>query len=97
MDALIHQAISNKRVIQFSYGGHSRIVEPHILGIKDGTMQILGYQIGGTSSQGGLPEWRRFSLPNMRMLELHTDSFHGAREYHARHSAWDVKLIIVAP
>jgi hypothetical protein len=95
LDALIRQAIQNKRVIEFTYNGLPRIAEPHIYGSKDGVLQILAYQIGGRSSKGGLPEWRRFDLPAMRNLQLTTASFPGAREYQARHSAWDHKFMIV--
>lgn len=97
LDAFIRQAIAVKQVISFDYKGHQRIVEPHIYGRKDGVLQILGYQIGGRSSQGKLPDWRRFDLPLMRGLQLHGSGFPGAREVHARHSAWDVKFVIVAP
>jgi hypothetical protein len=60
---LIEQAIRAKAIIEFTYSDHHRVVEPHVLGLKDGAIQFLGYQIGGTSSSGGLlPEWRRFDL-----------------------------------
>jgi hypothetical protein len=97
MDALIRQAIHDKRVIEFMYNGFRRIAEPHIYGRKDGVLQILAYQIGGQSSKGGLPEWRRFDFPMMLNLQLTADSFLGAREYQARHSAWDQKFMIVTP
>lgn len=96
MDALLRQAIQDKRVIEFTYNGLPRIAEPHIYGMKNGIMQILAYQIGGRSSNGGLPEWRRFELPAMRNLQLTAVSFPGAREYQARHSAWDLKFMIVS-
>lgn len=97
MDAFIRDAIATKQVIVFAYQGHQRVVEPHIYGRKDGVLQILGYQIGGRSSQGKLPDWRRFDLPLMRDLQLHGSGFAGAREVNARHSAWDIKFLIVAP
>lgn len=36
MQQLLKDAIANKRVVEFSYGGHRRLVEPHILGISGG-------------------------------------------------------------
>lgn len=95
MDALIRQAISDKRIVEFMYKGYPRIVELHIYGRKGGVLQVLAYQIGGGSSKGGLPEWRRFDLPEMRNLRLNVALFPGQREYHAAHSSWDEKYLIV--
>lgn len=95
MDALIREAIGNKRIVEFTYKGHARIVELHIYGKKGGVVQVLAYQIGGGSSNGGLPEWRRFDLHEIRSLQLTTAEFPGRREYHARHSSWDEKFLIV--
>ena len=32
----IRNAIRGKNIIEFDYGGHPRIVEPHVLGINQG-------------------------------------------------------------
>lgn len=95
MDALIREAIGGKRIVEFMYKGYPRIVEPHIYGQKSGVLQVLAYQIGGGSSKGGLPEWRRFDLHEMSNLRLNVASFPGKREYHAAHSSWDEKYLIV--
>ncbi|MCV5751998.1 hypothetical protein OFN51_24555, partial [Escherichia coli] len=58
----IRRAIQNKLVIEFTYSNRLRVVEPHVLGVCNGNVQVLAYQIGGQSSSGGLPEWRRFDL-----------------------------------
>lgn len=50
---IIERAIREKSVVTFNYGGHSRHVEPHILGVNGGSLQLLGYQIGGSSRSGG--------------------------------------------
>ncbi|MEG1563489.1 MAG: hypothetical protein RR365_07150 [Bacteroides sp.] len=96
MDQVIRQAITNKKLITFSYQGHQRVVEPHILGIKDGDVQILGYQIGGSSKSGKpLPDWRRFSMNEMLNTAMDTRSFAGAREYRGWLDTWDQKYLIV--
>jgi len=97
VDAMIRQAIGTKRIVEFMYKGYPRIVELHIYGRKSGVSQVLAYQIGGGSSRGGLPEWRRFDLPAMHNLQVCDESFPGAREYHSGHSAWDETYLIVAP
>lgn len=94
---LIEQAILSKSVIEFTYSNHHRIVEPHVLGIKDGVIQLLGYQIGGTSSSGGiLPEWRRFELAKTRKLTITDKTFSGPRPSPSgKHSAWDQDILVV--
>lgn len=97
MERVIREAITSKKLIKFLYQGHLRIVEPHILGIKDGDVQILGYQIEGTSKSGKpLPDWRRFSIDEMEMLTLLPRFFPGAREYRGGLDTWDEKYLIVA-
>lgn len=94
---IIERAIREKSVVTFNYGGHSRHVEPHILGVNGGSLQLLGYQIGGSSSSGGpLPEWRRFELDRITNLSITTRKFSGRRSFPSgRHSSWDRKIIIV--
>jgi predicted DNA-binding transcriptional regulator YafY len=65
MSQLIADAIKQKNIIQFNYHNHLRIVEPHVLGISKGHIEVEGYQIGGSSSTGILPNWRRFSLEDI--------------------------------
>jgi len=95
---MIEQAIRDKKVLEFNYSGHNRIVEPHVLGISNGKLQLLGYQIGGSSSSGGIPEWRRFDLNNISNLVVLDQRFSGRRPFPSgRHSAWDKELMIVDP
>jgi predicted DNA-binding transcriptional regulator YafY len=94
---LIEQAILEKSVIAFTYNSHERIVEPHVLGVQDGKVQFLGYQIDGTSSSGGqLPEWRRFDLAKISGLTITDNKFPGSRPVPSgKHSSWDyVKLVV---
>ena len=94
----IEKSINTKAIVEFHYNGHFRIVEPHVLGISKGTLQILGYQVGGSSSSGGIPEWRRFDLNGMERLVITANTFPGRRPFPSgRHSAWDRELKIVAP
>lgn len=36
MEKLIQQAISTKKLIEFIYNGHPRLIEPHVLGVNAG-------------------------------------------------------------
>jgi predicted DNA-binding transcriptional regulator YafY len=57
------RAIHNRLVVEFTYDGHRRIVEPHCLGISTRGRHVLrAYQTGGTSSTGSVPDWRLFAV-----------------------------------
>ena len=43
-------------MLEFVYSGRTRIVEPHVAGIKGGRQGMLAYQTGGQSSSGKLSE-----------------------------------------
>jgi hypothetical protein len=67
MDAVIH-----RRLLTFVYQGFYRVVCPHVLGSGNGKLRLLGFQIGGESSQP-LPrkgKWRCFSLDEIEGPEL---------------------------
>lgn len=97
MEQIIVQAISAKKLIEFMYSGHPRHVEPHVLGVNGGTTQLLGYQVGGSSSSGGIPEWRRFDLPKMSSIKIASTSFPGRRPFPSgKHSSWDRQIAVVS-
>ena len=47
MNQQIVNAVRNKKMIEFDYGGHHRIAEPHVYGRNGGVEQVLVYQVGG--------------------------------------------------
>lgn len=96
---IIERAMDDKSVIEFTYGGHRRIAEPHVIGENKGSLGILCYQIGGSSSSssGGLPQWRRFDLSGIQNLAAVDAHFPGQRPEYGRHSSWDRTIKIVAP
>jgi hypothetical protein len=97
MDPQLVSAIRGKRMIEFDYGGHHRVAEPHIYGRKGGTDQLLVYQVAGGSSSGGLPEWRRVEVRSMSGLTIRTDVFPGRRPAPSgMHSNWDAYYEIVS-
>ncbi|EGR3265091.1 hypothetical protein OZ254_003540 [Vibrio cholerae] len=95
-EAEIRRAIQNKLIVEFTYSNRLRVVEPHVLGVCNGSKQILGYQVAGQSSSGGLPEWRRFDLARMSNFRVTTETFLGRRPFPSgQHSPWDQELEIV--
>ncbi len=96
MESLIIAAIKEKKVLSFTYSGHTRIVEPHVYGINEGARQLLGYQIRGSSSSGTIPEWRRFKISAMRNLQILNEFFPGRRNYpSSKPSHWDQMILVV--
>jgi len=96
MDELIRTAIGNKQLVEFTYGGRRRVAEPHVYGVLRGKYQLLTYQVGGESSSGGLPNWRRVDLSGISGLRLLDEHFPGPRPSPSgRQSKFDTVLAVV--
>jgi predicted DNA-binding transcriptional regulator YafY len=94
IDELI-RAIRERRVVEFEYERRHRVVEPHTLGVLDGVEELLGYQIGGESSSGRLPDWRRFRVRAITNLRILTQRFGSRPGRTGRHASWDTILEFV--
>ncbi len=95
MDALIEQAINSLHVLEFTYQGLHRIAEPHVFGYYNGKKQLLGYQIGGQSRSGGLPEWRRYDADGITGLGISNQTFPGPRPtVTGVHPNWDTIITL---
>ena len=76
VDALLRSAIEQKRLIRLVYRGKPRIVEPHDYGVHNGSVKLLGYQVGG-SSGSPLPNWRWMEVNSMADIHLLDRTFSG--------------------
>jgi hypothetical protein len=76
---IILNAIAQHQLLGFRYGGFHRIVEPYLLGVYKTKVQLLCYQIGGESSSGKIPEWRRMNVEEITELQPLNGSFMGTR------------------
>ena len=80
MNQEIINAIENYNLIEFSYNGHYRIVEPHTYGINHkGNDMLAAYQIDGTSDKGDVPDWKQFNTDKISGLKILEDNFTGTR------------------
>jgi predicted nucleotidyltransferase len=95
LQMLLHDAIDQRRVIEFRYHGKWRIAEPHVLGTKGGRLQLLTWQTGGASTSGDLPDWRRFAAHELRDLRVTDAHFPGRRLTFGRHSDFDRQIVVV--
>jgi hypothetical protein len=94
-DPLLWSAIEHRRMLRLVYHGKERLVEPHDHGILNGTVQLLGYQVAGSSSRP-LPNWILMKVTEMEGLGMLENTFAGGRPTAAgKHLRWDVLFIRV--
>jgi hypothetical protein len=61
--AIIRDAIYQRRQLLFTAANRPREICPHVLGTtRGGVWRVLGWQFGGDSAEGPLPDWRCFEL-----------------------------------
>lgn len=82
---LIRKAIENKQCITCDYGGYSRRMTPHVIGIKNGKEQALFFQYGGESGSGlsDNPEknWRCIEISKVSNATINRDEFQTAQNH----------------
>ena len=80
MNQVICDAITNRCVLEFTYRGHPRVVEPHAYGLSRASKEVIRcYQTGGTSSSGTVPPWRLMEVSQMQSLTVTEEHFEGER------------------
>ena len=84
---MISAAIAERHLVAFVLHGLARVAEPHLLGEHAGRMQMLVFQVAGSSSSGSLPHWRRVDLVDVMELRVLPDRFAGSRT--DSYPAWD--------
>src|SRR3954454_25381387 len=96
-DPRIWMAIEHRRMIYLVYHGKLRILEPHDHGILNGSVQLLSWQVAGSSSRP-LPNWLLMNVDEMTDLVLLDQTFPGGRPTASgKHIQWDVLFIQVKP
>ena len=96
-DPQLWTAIEQVRMIRLVYHRKSRILEPHDYGILNGSVQLLGYQVGGSSSRP-IPNWLLMKVSEITGLELLDQTFPGGRPTASgKHRKWDKLFIRVKP
>jgi predicted DNA-binding transcriptional regulator YafY len=68
-------AVRHRRVVRFTYRGLPRRVQPAVVGILNGVETLHAFQVGGSSRNGGLPQWRNFHLEDIAGLAVTTETF----------------------
>jgi len=93
----IYTAIEQTRMLRLTYHGKERVVEPHDHGVLNGSVQLLGYQVSGSSTRR-LPNWLLMKTDEIVDLELLDQTFPGGRPTSTgNHIKWDKLFIRVKP
>jgi hypothetical protein len=79
------------------YHGKERLIEPHDHGILNGSVQLLAWQVAGSSSRP-LPNWILMKADEMTDLTTLSGTFAGGRPTGSgRRTKWDNLFIRVQP
>lgn len=85
MNDIIIKAIENRKLLEFYYKNHHRIVEPHTFGISSkGNENLSAFQIDGISERNNVPDWGLFTIDKIVDLKILNESFVGTRLKYAK-------------
>jgi hypothetical protein len=74
--AELRTAIRGRNVVEFRYRGTARIAHPHAIFVAStGTHCLDAVQVGGRSTSGSLPGWRRFDLNAIEGVTIRAERF----------------------
>jgi hypothetical protein len=79
MRDILCAAIISRHLVEFSYEGGVRIVEPHMVAANElGHYALSGWFLAGLSNSG-TPGWREYLLTKISNLRLRDETFSGPR------------------
>jgi len=91
MNDIIIEAIENRKLLEFFYKDHYRVVEPHTFGVSSkGNENLSAFQIDGTSESIVVPDWGLFTIDKMNGLKILNETFEGTRP---KYSKGDSRMI----
>lgn len=93
IDRQLRTAIAGRRLLQLTYNGKSRVVEPHDYGAKSGRDRLLVYQlrVAGQADGAKARGWRLLDVSDIRNCDVLEQTFAGSRgDSHQKHHDWDV-------
>lgn len=89
LDRDLKFAIANKRLLQLTYNGQPRVVEPHDYGRLQGVVRLFVYQLRGGSTNRD-PAWRLLDVAKIEEWTVLEQTFAGSRgDGYQRHKEWD--------
>jgi len=95
--AELRAAIKGRYAVEFRYHGRRRIVHPHAIFIAGtGTHCLDAVQVGGQSTSGSLPGWRRFDLNDIDAVTVREERFEVDGEFEARARDYRRGIVVAA-
>ena len=80
MNDIIIEAIENRKLLEFIYKDHHRVVEPYTFGVSSkGNDNLSAFQIDGTSENIVVPDWGLFTIDKIVDLKILNQTFEGTR------------------
>jgi len=99
IDGQLRFAIASKRLLDVTYKGRVRLVEPHDYGVQKGTARLFVYQLRATPDRPGkgAEGWRMLDVPAIERCVVTEQTFKGSRGTPDQdHYKWDVLYARVA-
>ena len=94
--AELREAIKGRNAVEFRYHGRRRIVHPHAIFIAStGTHCLDAVQVGGESTSGVLPGWRRFDLNDIGAVAVRDERFEVDDEFEVRARDYRRGIVVV--
>jgi hypothetical protein len=95
--AELRAAIKGRNAVEFRYHGLRRVVHPHAIFIATtGSHCLDAVQVGGQSTSGALPGWRRFDLNEIDRVTVRDDRFEVDVEFEVRARDYRRGIVVVA-
>ena len=95
--AELRAAIKARNAVEFRYHGRPRIVHPHAIFIAStGTHCLDAVQVGGASTSGPLPGWRRFDLNEIDVVSVREERFEIDAEFEVRARDYRRGIVVAA-
>jgi hypothetical protein len=95
--AELRAAIRERNVVEFRYHGTPRVAHPHAIFIAStGTHCLDAVQVGGRSTSGSLPGWRRFDLNDIDVVTVRDESFEVDPEFEVRARDYRRGIVVAA-
>lgn len=80
LEQIISNAIAAQRLLEFSYKGSIRVVEPHILFMNgQNDLRLWAWWVRGYSLSGHRPGWRQYIVSGMAGIRILAENFAGSR------------------
>lgn len=93
MNDIIIEAIENRKLLEFVYKDHYRVVEPHTFGVSSkGNQNLSAFQIDGTSESIVVPDWGLFTVNKINDLKILNETFEGTRPKYTKGDSRMVKI-----